>query len=411
MSESLQSFDVIIAGGALTGASVALALSSLKTAKPLSIAVVDSSPMSGDLPQSYDARVIALSHGSALFLKELGVWSSLKQHAEPIKNIHISDRGHFAKARLSASEQGVSALGYVAEMQAIGNALLTKLKQQPQVQLYTSTAIEHIAWQRNNVTVRLSDHTELKATLLLGCDGANSVCRKFANIDSHTRDYGQTAIIANVSPELAHQGRAFERFTESGPIALLPMTNGRCSLVWTVKNCDVANVMALDDANFADALSRNFGTWLGHFNTVGKRFSYPLILKQVEQQTYPRMALLGNAAHTLHPIAGQGFNLGVRDVKDFANVAQAYLHAIANNAKAKDDKKAEADLGRMDLLTQYANKRFVDQQQVIQLTDSLVHIFSNNYWLLALGRGAGLTALNQCDAVKSLFAAKTMGHF
>ena len=397
--ENKHSFDVIIAGGALAGASLALSLSKLvkNDNSKLSIAVVETHDMNQQLPKSYDARVIALSHGSACYLKELGVWQSLKPDALPIDNIHISDRTYYGKARLSAKDYNVSALGYVAEMQSIGNSLIMPLLECDNVHFFAPERIDSIAWQRDNVTVVLDSGTELTASVLLGCDGGHSTCRTEAKIESRVSDYQQVAIIANVTAEKPHNGRAFERFTDSGPLALLPMTENRCSLVWTISTNDVATIMALSDDDFAKALEDNFGGWLGKFTTVGKRFSFDLKLVQANEQIHHRMALLGNASHTLHPIAGQGFNLGMRDVQVISDIIH---HAL------KDDK----DIGSFAVLNQYAENRLIDHQQTIKLTDSLVHLFSNTHLPLVVGRGIGLKVLNYLPPLKTVLAEKTMGH-
>ncbi|KGJ89417.1 2-octaprenyl-6-methoxyphenyl hydroxylase [Thalassotalea sp. ND16A] len=405
MSKKIEHFDVIISGAGLAGASMALALSKLthSDGTPLAIAVVEAFAINDDLPKSYDARVIALSHGSATYLNELGAWQTLKADAMAIKDIHISDRGHYGKARMSADDYDVSALGYVAELQAIGNSLLKPLKQCSNVQFFAPQTITDILWQQQRVTVSFASNEQLQGSLLLGCDGGQSVCRAQAKITTSTDDYQQVAIIANVTPEKAHNGRAFERFTEYGPIAMLPMTEGRCSLVWTVTTEQVEQILALNDADFAEQLAQEFGHWLGSIDTVGKRFSFPLKLIKAEEQIHHRMALIGNASHTLHPIAGQGFNLGMRDVQVLAQMFESALFDAKSNG-------VKLDLGEHHLLRQYADSRGKDHQQVIALTDSLVHLFSNNHLPLVVGRGVGLKVLNYLSPLKAALAQKTMGH-
>ncbi|WOH39257.1 2-octaprenyl-6-methoxyphenyl hydroxylase [Thalassotalea fonticola] len=392
-------YDVIISGAGLAGASMALALSKLSKAdgSKLSIAVVEAYAINDNLPKSYDARVIALSHGTATYLQELGVWQALKPDAMAIADIHISDRGFYGKARINAADYNVCALGFVSEMQAIGNCLISALKQCPNVHFIEGQSITNIQWQTNAVTVLLANGNCLNASLLLGCDGGQSVCRQQAKISIQQFDYQQVAIIANVSPSKAHKGRAFERFTEYGPLAMLPMTDDRCSLVWTVTPEQVESLMALSDDNFAKQLERAFGSWLGSFSQVGKRFSFPLKLIQADEQTHHRMALIGNASHTLHPIAGQGFNLGMRDVKQ---MTQTIEQALSENA----------DIGAHKQLRGYADKRSDDHSQVIALTDSLVHLFSNKHLPLVVGRGVGLKVLNYIAPLKKALAEKTMGH-
>ncbi len=399
MTNSALQFDLIISGGGLAGASMALALARLKKAdgSALTIAIVESHPLTDGLPKSYDARVIALSHGSASYLNDLGVWPTLKSNAMAIKQIHISDRGHYGKARLNSNDYNVSALGFVSEMQAIGHCLLEPLKQYTNVQFFAPNSIDTIDWQAKQVSVQLKSGAKLTAALLLGCDGGQSQCRAQAHIASRVEDYQQVAIIANVSTSKTHNNRAFERFTEFGPLALLPMTGDRCSLVWTVAPEHVDKLLALTDNEFAVRLGDEFGSWLGNFTQIGQRFSFELKLIQAEQQINHRLALLGNASHTLHPIAGQGFNLGMRDVKV---MAECISQALANNL----------DIGSQQILADYAQQRASDHQQVIALTDSLVHLFSNQYLPLVLGRGLGLKVVNYLSPLKTAIAKKTMGH-
>ncbi|MDN3651859.1 2-octaprenyl-6-methoxyphenyl hydroxylase [Thalassotalea ponticola] len=416
-------FDVIISGGGLAGASMALALAkqSQHNKRPLSIALIDAAPVDKQLPSSFDARVLALANGSAEYLQQLGVWQQIKADATAIKSIHVSDRGHYGKARLYHQDYNVDALGYVVEMQVIGRALYQALKNYPSVALFNAQQIGDVHWHRDRVEVILNpssiaDNTDdipgsqsLSATLLIGCDGGQSVCRRQAKIQTTEFDYQQTAIIANVECEAPHLGRAFERFTDSGPLAMLPMSNtavtmssgqtdsALCSLVWTLKPEQVAPLMSMSDGDFAHALAEQFGLWLGRVTKIGKRDRFDLKLIQANDSIAHRMALVGNAAHTLHPIAGQGFNLGIRDVKQ---LAQQIIKA----------KQSGADIGDFSLLQEYAQHRANDHQQVIHFTDSMVHLFSNDYLPLALGRGIGLKLLNYIAPLKQALAHKAMGH-
>ncbi len=405
-----QAFDIVISGGGLSGSLMALSLATLfqTQQKKLKIAIIEATAINKDIALTYDDRVLALSHGTASYLQQLGVWQLMSNNATAIKNIHISDRGHYGKARLSADDYGVSALGFVIEMSLIGKALyqcLAEYKQQ--VTWFTPDSIEKIDWQQKNVNITLTSGKKLSANLLLGCDGAQSRCRQLANIDSSSCDYQQSALIANVTCQYHHQGKAFERFTEYGPIAMLPMSSfgknnsakGRCSLVWTLPPEQAKQLAALNENDFSTALTESFGTWLGKVTSVGKRDIYPLKLVQAKEQIYHRMALIGNALHTIHPIAGQGFNLGVRDVKQLAELINQTL-----------DKNKNADLGAWQLLTQYQQQRAKDLQQVIALTDSLVTLFSNQLPPLVMGRNIGLKVLNYCTPLKKILVQKTMGY-
>jgi len=435
MEQNNQHFDVIISGGGLSGSLMALSLSKLTKADGslLSIAIVEALPFNQASPVDestlFDARVLALSHGSAKYLAELGVWKYLKDDACAITNIDISDRGHFAKARLTAKEQNVNALGYVVDMARIGKAQLTALTSSHKssnlsgednssnIQWFSPDSITDIDWQeQSQVTVTLKSGQQLSAKLLLGCDGVQSPVRKLANIEVTSDDYQQVALIANVSTSKAHCHKAFERFTEFGPIAMLPLnalssksskssktsangSNGlsRCSLVWTMTPEQAEDINNLDDDEFKIELERAFGSYLGAITEVGKRDTYPLVLLQAQQQTYHRMALVGNASHTIHPIAGQGFNLGLRDVKVMTDLVRDAL-TFGN------------DIGNFAVLHAYQMNRAKDQQQVIQLTDSLVTLFANDLPPLVVGRNIGLQALNIITPLKNALVKKTMGY-
>lgn len=416
-------FDIVIAGGGLSGCLMALALSAqhnVKAGKPLSIAIVEANPkaqhISANQGASFDSRVLALAHGSAAYLAELGAWSHIESNATAINNIHISDRGFYGKARIYRDQHQVDALGYVVEMSSLGQGLLKALASYSNVTWLTGTAITEVNWHPDNVVVKLADvnntvdgetktvstntvstNTEISSKLLLGCDGAKSPCRQFANITIHQQPYQQSALIANVQMSKAHQNLAYERFTETGPIAMLPMGNDMCSLVWTLTPEQAQAHLSLGEDDFKSALETAFGYWLGKVIRVSERFVYPLSLVLAETNVYHRMALVGNASHTIHPIAGQGFNLGLRDVSYLANLL------LSAHQQGRD-------IGAFGLLNQYDQQRQQDHQAVIGLTDSLVTLFSNQHAPLVAGRNIALKALNYLTPTKTAFVAKTMGY-
>lgn len=420
-------FDVVISGGGLSGSLMALSLADLK--KPdgslLSIAIVEATIAEPTIEDNtsplFDARVLALSHGSAAYLKKMGVWQHLASDACAIEKIDISDKGRYGKARIEAQEHGVSALGYVVEMALIGKAQLKELATKTNIHWFTPNSIVDINWHavdheknhaeitKNPIEIKLDSEITLQATLLLACDGVNSPCRQLAGIKTSKSDYQQVALIANVATKKAHNNKAFERFTESGPIAMLPLSdlgsqakdnvNGdsRCSLVWTMLPEQSHDILALSDNEFKQQLEYSFGSWLGAITHVGKRDVFPLVLLQAEQQTYHRMALIGNASHTIHPIAGQGFNLGLRDVQQMSDLIETSL-------------REQKDIGRFALLNEYSQQRKQDQNQIIQLTDSLVTLFSNDLLPLVVGRNVGLKVMNYLSPLKKTVVNKLMGY-
>lgn len=396
---NITEFDIIIAGGGLSGATMALSLADLVNDKnqPLSIAIVEPNPiLTNKNTSSYDERVLALAYGSALFLNDIGVWQSIKPYATAIEQIHVSDLGHYGKARLYAKDYHVSALGYVVEMQKIGDALLTQLKHKQNIHWFEQQSISGLTYKNTNVQLETDQGQLMSTSLLLACDGGFSNVRTLSSITTTSKAYEQTALIANVRCQQPHNGKAFERFTQDGPLAMLPMNTDMCSLVWTLSPEKVVEVSAWNDKQFCDELTKRFGHWLGRVEQTGTRFSYPLNLTLATEQVRHRMALIGNASHTLHPIAGQGFNLGLRDI------------VLMRNLVVKQCEQG-ADIGDFSMLSQFRDRRVQDQQLTAQLTDSMVHVFSNDYFPMVVGRNLGLKALNYCQQAKSALAMQTMG--
>ncbi|WP_244151279.1 2-octaprenyl-6-methoxyphenyl hydroxylase [Rheinheimera sp. F8] len=390
-------FDLVIAGGGMTGAMLALQIT--RQLPHLRIAIIEQQSVEQQGGEqhttSFDSRSIALSAGSVALLARWGLWPELKPHACAIEHIQVSDRGHFGKSRLTATEFGRSALGYVIEIEWIGRLLYQQLQQVPASQLtwFRPDQISAIRTERDLRHLQLKSGTELSCRLLVLCEGGDSPSRALAGIDGVQHDYQQSALIANVAVAAPHQGKAFERFTIDGPLALLPLTQQRYSLVWTCQPEQAVALKALPDAEFIAALQQALGYSAGVFSGVGNRVLYPLKLKTAAKAADHRLVLCGNSLHNLHPIAGQGFNLALRDL-------DALLQLLAIHSP---------DAGSYGLTRQYQLLRSADMAQVVGFTDSLVRLFSNDSKLLALGRSLGLTVLNQCSVLKQPFAALTMG--
>ncbi|MDQ2694948.1 MAG: FAD-dependent monooxygenase, partial [Pseudomonadota bacterium] len=302
-------------------------------------------------------------------------------------------------ARLDHREEGVEALGYVAEARRVGAALQQRLKTLDGVDLLCPAVLESvtIAADAARAVIRQGDQTRtLSAALVVAADGAASPVRRQLGIDARRWDYGQTAVIANVTPQRPHRNVAYERFTAGGPLALLPMSDNRCALILTVDNADAGRIAALDDAAFLALLQERFGDRLGRFLRAGRRQAHPLFLMKSREHARPRLAVIGNAAHTLHPIAGQGFNLGIRDVAALAEV-------IA------DARRAGADIGDYTVLRRYADGRRWDQRRTIAFTDALARLFANPLPPVRLARDLGLVAFDLCAPAKRLLARQTLG--
>lgn len=387
-------FDVIIVGGGMVGASLAVALAPL----PLQIAVIEAfDPRQRGVSQpSYDDRSTAIANGSQQILETIGVWAGMAQDATAISDIHISDRGHFGIGRISAVEEKVPALGYVVPNRAIGRSLWAALESFANIRMFCPARLESLLDRGDSIQVGLIDEDgntiELHGRLVAAADGAQSVVRKILGIDATVWDYGQTAIISNVTTEKPHQNVAYERFTAHGPMAVLPMTEGRSALVWTVPSEQAEEILQLSDRQILDRLQELFGYRLGHWQKIGKRVSYPLSMSKAKQQTRHRVAIIGNAAHGLHPIAGQGFNLSLRDVAGLAEVI-----AGAN------------DPGDPQALEKYCRWRAGDQARVMSFTDALVRVFANPLASVRVVRNLALLMFDLLPGAKSLLARHTMG--
>lgn len=388
-------YDLLIIGGGLVGASLACALGR----SGLRIGVVEPVPFKAERQPSYDDRAIALAQGTQRIFSGMGLWKRLAEEVTPILQIHVSDRGRFGFTRLRREEAGVAALGYTATARLLGQVLVERLAELDRVEVLCPARLEGVSSGDDAIFVEINVGGEcrsLSARLLVAADGADSAVREGFGIPVTLWDYGQSAIVANVRSQLDHENVAYERFTEQGPIALLPMGAHRCAIVWSVPNERLASVERLDDAGFLAALQDNFGYRLGRFEAIGKRASYALRLVKAREAVRPRLALIGNAAHALHPIAGQGFNLGLRDVA-------ALAECLAEVARARGDP------GNTQLLQRYAQWRRHDQGRVIAFTDGLTRLFANPLLPVALLRDAGMLALDFVPPAKRLFGKLTMG--
>jgi 2-octaprenyl-6-methoxyphenol hydroxylase len=387
-------YDVLIIGGGMVGGSLACAVAS----QGLRVGLVEAKPPPTVTHQSnYDERSLALAYGTCRVFQGLGLWESLQAKATPILTIHISERGKPGIARLSHREEGVAALGHVLAATDIGNMLATRLAELQGVDVLCPAHLETVIIRPEAAyaTLRLPDRTlNCTARLLVAADGARSrVCRQLG-IDHVRWDYSQTAIVANVTPKLHHRNAAYERFTASGPLALLPMSQGRCAVVCTVKNSDAEAVLSLDDNAFLAFLQARFGDRLGPFLKTGRRQGYPLLMSRSREHIRHRLAVIGNAAHTLHPVAGQGFNVGIRDVAALAEVIS-------------DAQRLGQDVGDRTVLERYNAWRRWDQGRSLLFTDGLARLFTNP-WLSPM-RNLGLMAFDILPAAKHLLARQTMG--
>jgi 2-octaprenyl-6-methoxyphenol hydroxylase len=414
MSEALTDnhFDLIIIGGGLAGASLACALKN----SALKIALVEAFELNTDSQPSYDDRTVALSFGSRCIFDSMGLWSSLAPYAEAINTIHISDRGHFGVTRLTKEQEGVEALGYVLENRAIGQQLYADMadgisNKEGGLTLFCPARLKTLQQDKQQVSVEiLTDGALQKITgkLLVAADGNNSQVMKLLAIGSSRQSYDQVALISNVTPGIKHNNVAYERFTDTGPLAFLPMLHNRCSVVWTLDPQQAESLYALDEAAFLQQLQQRFGYRLGQFKKVGKRQLYPLFLQSATQMVHGRVALIGNAAHSVHPVAGQGFNLALRDVALLSELIADSLPGSPIDS-AVDKGQTAADIGTQTMLQSYAVLREDDIRRVYRFTDALVKTFSNNITALAHLRSLSLLMVDVLPDIKHQLAAQSMG--
>jgi 2-octaprenyl-6-methoxyphenol hydroxylase len=374
--------DILVVGGGLTGATLMLALTHLG----YRVLMIEAKPLSHRIQADFDARTLALSPASVRILQQLKVWARLEKKATPIHTIHISEQHRFGSARLQ--DPLSESLGYVVEMQHIHKAIHEQLDQThilspaELIALNSTKGIATISHEGREITWQVP--------LVVAADGIDSSARKLCKLTAKTKNYNRVALVTNIGLRRPHQHQAFERFTSSGPLALLPMTKLRASLVWSLVPDEAQRLMKTNDDDFLKALQQTFGYRLGRFVQVGRRVLYPLKQVIMPQTVSNSVVFIGNAAHTLHPVAGQGFNLGLRDV---ATLAQY----IAKEGLSPN------------MLNHYQQARQHDQAVITQLTDSLAELFTYQMPGLGIARGLGLMTLDNSHLLKKLLSRYARG--
>ena len=390
-------FDIAIVGGGMVGASLGVARGGLGAR----IALIEAIPHDSALQPSFDERTTALSNGSRRILETLGVWPSVSSAATPIAKIHVSDRGHFGFARVDAAEQGLAAMGFVVPNRALGAALWPLLAADPNVRVFCPAEVVRVDAAEAAVELQVSqapaESVAIRARLVVAADGVQSAVRSAFGVDAQVRDYGQTAVVTTVLPQRFHDYVAYERFTETGPLALLPLADGRCTLVLTLKPDMAEAALAWSDGEFLAEVQRRFGFRLGRFLKVGRRVPYPLALSQARRTSAGRCVIVGNAAQGLHPVAGMGFNLGLRDVASLAEL-------IAEHRAA-----GRTDDGDPRLLAEYDAWRAADRRGIIGFTDGLVRTFSNPLGAVQRLRNLGLLAFDLLPPAKTALSRLSTG--
>ncbi len=404
MQNDLVTEKVIIVGGGMVGLSLALMLAKQKIQVQLLEAIkYPIFESEGEIPyhSSFDARNTALSRRSVQIYQQLGLWDLLQAHATPILQVHITEQGSFGKARLVAEEEKVESFGQVIENAWLGRVLLTEVRKEALIELIDGVKVTELNQDQDRVHIEANRGEEvlkLSAKLLIAADGRDSFCRQALGVGVDVHDYDQVAIVTAVQTSKPHQQVGFERFSPLGPLALLPLPGEyRRSVVWPVKKGTEHEWLGQEnDQHFLDALQHTYGDRAGKFEKTGQRFCFPLSQVLAHKQAVGRVVLMGNAAHTIHPVAGQGFNLCLRD-------AFVLLRFITEQLEASED------IGQPEMLLAYEQSRLEDQKRVIKFCDSVVRGFSNSNPILKLIRNTGLVAFDVIPGIKPLVANYAMG--
>lgn len=383
--------SVLIIGGGLVGASLAIALD----AAGVPTTLVESSAPRADAQPSYDERNLALARATVNGLEAIGVWRLAAAGATPIRHIHVSRSGEFGSARMDAVRHGVDALGWTLPARELGAALLRRLDECTRLTRLAPASLIRLqpladGWRAQ---IRGSHGSQsIDTALLVGADGTESFVRSQLGIEVERHDYQQTLFVCTLTPERDHRHRAYERFADDGPVALLPLAERRCGLVLTVPGDQADAIAALDDAAFVDFAQRRFGWRLGRLGRPGKRHPYAIRAVTAKSLTAPRAVLVGNAAQTVHPVGAQGFNLGLRDALTLAERVAA-----------------SADPGSADWLASYAARRASDREGTIAMSHSLVRLACLPQPLLAPLRSLALLAFDRVPPLRDAMARGGMG--
>ncbi len=388
----VRNYDVIIVGAGLVGMSMALALAR----SGIDVAVIEKTNINTQFEPEFDGRVSAIALGSQRILDNIGAWEFMRDNAEPIRDIRVTEGATPFFLHYDHKEIGDEPFGYIVENRHIRHALHQASSQLKNITLIDNFVIKTLTQDTYKATITGNKNEALQASLLIASDGKASQMRTLANISATEWDYNQTAIVCTIEHSLPHHGLAQERFFPVGPFAVLPMMDNRSSLVWVEPNDRVKLYLELPEDEFVQEIGERVGSYLGKIKTCGSRFSYPLSLLHAKKYISTRMALIGDAAHGMHPIAGQGVNLGFRDVDVLAElIGKQYSLGL--------------DIGGEDLLTNYANLRNFDNVTMLAVTDLLNRLFSNNIVPIRIARDIGLWTVGKLPPLKKMFMRHAMG--
>lgn len=385
-------FEVIVVGGGPVGGALALAVAQAR----LSVAVIDHEDPNAERVPQFDGRALAVALTAKRVMDAVGLWPGVAPFAAPIERIRVADGTFPATLTYDHEEVGKEPFGWIVESAGLRRALAARLGGQANLVRLAPAKVAEIARGEGAVTVSLADGTVLNAPLIVGADGRRSMVRDSAGIAVRQRDYHQTAIVCTVAHEKPHGNIAHEHFLPAGPFAILPLPGNRSGIVWTERSSVAPAIMREDDAGFLAELRSRFGEFLGAIALEGPRFAHPLSFQLAEAYWTSRLALVGDAAHAMHPVAGQGMNMGLRD-------------AAALAERIVETSRLGLDIGGAEMLERYARWRRFDNLLMLGMTDGLVRLFSNDIRPLKIARDLGLAAVNRLPAAKRLFTRHAMG--
>jgi 2-octaprenyl-6-methoxyphenol hydroxylase len=404
----MRRYDIVIVGGGMVGASLAARLSARFKDAPLNVLIIESFALNDSSPEanyqpSFDARATALSYGSRQIYEGMGLWRRIAEHVTPIHNIHVSDRGRFGSVWMDSSTEGLPALGYVADNKWLGAVLLEALNANNAIAFACPATVVDVSVDAAGAQVSFCQDDEtitVGAELLVIADGAQSAMRSKLGIAAQQTDYRHAAIVCNVETQKPHRNVAYERFTDHGPLAFLPLgensDSALNSLVWTRSPEDAERLTQAPEAEFNAELQQEFGFRLGRIERCGERFCYPLSLIEAQEQVRPHIIVMGNAAHSLHPVAGQGYNLALRAVLNLVE----HLHAARGVGES---------MGASDVLNSYLAAQRGDQRTTIVFSHLAATVFVNDGFALGLGRDLGLLGLDLLPPLKSRLVRQAAG--
>lgn len=388
-------YDIIIVGAGMVGATLACGLA--EEAEQLSIAVIDANEPQGWDKDSYDMRVSAITRASQTLFKNIGVWEKIvEQRVSPYQDMFVWDEGGKGELHFDSADMGEADLGHIIENRVIVKALLERIGELPQIELLCPAKLEKIEFNKDKTNLTLDDKTELSASLIVAADGTRSWVRQQADIAVKGWDFDQAALVTTVKTEKYHQDTAWQRFLKTGPLAFLPLTEGYSSIVWSTSPDEAKRLTEISEEEFAIELEQAFESKLGKIESVAARAVFPLRLFETLHYVKPRLALVGDAAHTIHPLAGQGVNLGLADVASLINVV----------VEALNDKK---DIGDFKILRRYERWRRADNRSMLVAMDGLKRLFGSELSAVKDLRGAGLNIINNITPLKNLIMRQAMG--